>query len=76
MCNHEHAEGPGEAGMNDPSWLWVAALFAVASYCIIQAVRDIREKRYAWAVAAVISAAVLLSMPIPTHSMVVDLPTR
>lgn len=66
----------GEGGVIDTGWLWVAALFAVAAYCVVQTIRDIRAKRYAWAVAAAISAAVLLSMPIPTHSVVVDLPKR
>ena len=30
---------------------WMAALFAVIVYCVLQAVRDFRAKRYAWAAA-------------------------
>lgn len=53
---------------------WMVALFAVVAYCLIQAIRDFRAKRYIWAIAAAISAALLAAMPIQTHSVVVDLP--
>ena len=56
------------------SWFWMAALTAVIVYCVAQAVRDLRAKRYAWAAAAVLSVALLLSMPVQTHAVKVDLP--
>jgi hypothetical protein len=62
--------------MDVRSWFWDYAIVAVAIYCIVQAVRDIRSKRYLWAIAAAVAAALLLSMPVRTHSVVVDLPTR
>jgi hypothetical protein len=62
--------------MNDPSWFWIAALTAVTIYCIVQAVRDFRAKRYAWAAAAAISAALLTTMPIKSHAVKVGLPVN
>ncbi|HEY0623805.1 hypothetical protein [Sphingomonas sp.] len=56
------------------SWFWRAALTAVIVYCVAQAVRDLRAKRYAWAAAAVIAAALLLIMPVQTHAVKIDLP--
>jgi hypothetical protein len=47
---------------------------AVTIYCIVQAIRDFRAKQFAWAAAAALSAAVLLSIPIKTHAVKIDLP--
>lgn len=60
--------------MNAPSWFWMAALGAVAIYCVVQAVRDFRAKRFAWAAAAAVSAALLLMMPVQTHAVKIELP--
>lgn len=60
--------------MNDLSWLWMVALSAVTIYCIVQAVRDFRAKRYAWAAVAAICAVLLLTMPIQSHAVKIDLP--
>jgi hypothetical protein len=57
-------------------WFWSFALVAVVIYCGTQAVRDFRAKRYAWAVAAALSAAVILCVPIKTHAVKIDLPAR
>lgn len=56
------------------SWFWMAALTAVIAYCVAQAIRDLRVKRYAWAAAAIVSAGVLLTMPVQTHAVKIDLP--
>lgn len=56
------------------SWFWMAALLAVTVYCLAQAIRDFRAKRYAWATAAACSSALLLTMPFPTHAVKIDLP--
>ncbi|NIJ18349.1 hypothetical protein FHS95_000018 [Sphingomonas naasensis] len=55
---------------------WIAALLAVVVYCIAQAVRDFRAKRYGWAIAAAASAVVVLTIPWPTHAIKIDLPQR
>lgn len=60
--------------MNDAAWFSMAALGTVAIYCIAQAVRDLRAKRYVWAVAGLVSALVLVSIPIPSHAVKIDLP--
>ena len=62
--------------MNDLSWFWLVALLTVTIFCIVQAIRDFRAKNYAWAAAAAISAALLLSMPIQTHAVKIDLPAE
>lgn len=62
--------------MTHPSWFWIAALLAATLTCIAQAVRDFRAKHYGWAAAAAASAAVLLTVPFPTHAVKIDLPMR
>ena len=54
------------------STAWVLGLVAVKIYCVVQAVRDFRAKRYVWAAAAALSAIVLLSAPIP-KTITIDL---
>jgi len=61
--------------MNDQGWFWFVAVGMVVVYCMAQAVRDYRAKHFGWAIAALVSAGLLLSMPFPTHSVTVDLPT-
>lgn len=56
--------------------VWTVALLGVIIYCVIQAVRDFRTKRYAWAMAAALSAAVLACMPIEGQKVTIDLPTH
>ena len=56
------------------SWFWIAASTAILAYCVAQAIRDFRAKRYGWAAAAAIAAILLLTMPIQTHAVKVDLP--
>jgi len=60
--------------MSTSGWFWTTALAAVAVYCAVQAVRDFRAKRYAWAAAAAISAVLLLTMPMQSHAVKIDLP--
>lgn len=54
--------------------LWFMALLAVALFCIIQAVRDIRAKNYVWGFAAAIAGALILAMPVQTTAVKIDLP--
>lgn len=56
------------------AWGWAAALLLAGAYCIVRAVVDFRQKRYLWAATALAAGAVILSAPVPTHSIVVDLP--
>ena len=62
--------------MSDMSAFWLIALLAATIFCVAQAVRDWRAKNYGWAVAAAISAALLMSMPIKTHAVKIDLPAH
>ena len=50
--------------------------FAVAAYCIVRAVIDLREKRYIWAVIGILAGAAILLTPIQTHAVKVELPVR
>lgn len=54
--------------------MWFMALLGVALFCIVQAVRDIRAKNYAWGIAAAIAGAVILAMPVQTTAVKIDLP--
>lgn len=56
------------------SWFWTAASTAILAYCVAQAVRDFRARRYGWAAAAAASAALLLLMPVQTPAVKIDLP--
>jgi hypothetical protein len=60
--------------LGDPAWFWIAALSVVIVYCAIQAFRDFKAKNYAWAAAAAICAVILVTMPIKTHAIKIDLP--
>jgi hypothetical protein len=46
--------------------------FAVAAYCIVRAVIDLREKKYLWAAFGIFAAAAILLTPIQTHAVKVD----
>jgi len=54
----------------------MAALLAIAIYCIWQAIRDYRRGNYAMAVAGAICAALSLLVPIQTHAVKIDLPAE
>lgn len=56
------------------SWFSMAALTAVIVYCVAQAVRDFRAKRHVWGAAAAVAALLLLTMPVQTHAVKIDLP--
>ncbi|MBA4089572.1 MAG: hypothetical protein C0494_03125 [Sphingobium sp.] len=58
------------------SEFWFVVLLAVAPFCVVQAVRDIRTKNYVWGAAAAIAAALILAMPIKTHAVKIDLPAN
>lgn len=62
--------------MNDPNWLSMIGLLAVIVYCGAQAVRDLRATRYGWAAAAALSALFLLTIPVSTHAVKIDLPVN
>lgn len=65
----------GEAEIIDSNPLfWSIALLGVIVFCVAQAVRDFRARRYAWAIAAALSALVVMTVPIKTHAVKIDLP--
>jgi hypothetical protein len=60
--------------MTDPFWL--AALPLAALYCLARAIADIRNKRFVWGLCGMLSAILILTMPIPTHAISVDLSAK
>jgi hypothetical protein len=56
----------------DPVWLALISL--VALYCVVRAVVDFRKRQYVWAALSLCSAAVIILLPFPTHSVDLDLP--
>jgi hypothetical protein len=49
-------------------------LACAALYCIARAVSDLRVRRYGWALCGIASAVAILTVPIPTHAVKIDLP--
>ncbi len=61
----------------NPLQLWIWASAAAGAYCLIRAIRDIRQKHYVWGAFGLLSAAVFLLMPVPTMQAIkIDLPAR
>jgi drug/metabolite transporter (DMT)-like permease len=56
------------------SWAWAFALMLAGVFCIVRGVADLRRRRYVWGVLALVAAAVILSAPMPTTSLVLDIP--
>jgi hypothetical protein len=57
------------------TWFWaIAPLLCAAIYCIARAIVDVRQRRWWWALAGFVSAAIILATPIPTHAVKVNLP--
>ena len=53
---------------------WSIALLAVAAYCVVQIIRDARDRAWVMVVIGILSVAVLLSVPLEPVS--VTLPIR
>jgi hypothetical protein len=45
-------------------------------FCVAVGIRDIRRKDYVWAILAFVCVAVLVTAPIPTHAVKLDLPAQ
>ena len=43
-------------------------------FCLVRAIVDLRARRYWWGAAAAVSAVGILTVPIPTHAVKIDLP--
>ncbi|MEH3158995.1 MAG: hypothetical protein PGN08_08725 [Sphingomonas taxi] len=54
--------------------MWTIAAIVAILYCLAKAIIDLRARRYAWGIAGLFSAAVLLLTPLPTRAIKVDLP--
>jgi len=54
--------------------LWTVAAVVASFYCLSKAILDLRARRYAWGIVGLLSAALFLLTPIPTHAVKVDLP--
>jgi len=50
------------------------ALGLAALYCLVRVVVDFGQRRHAWGVAGILCVALLLSIPIETHAVKLDLP--
>ena len=59
-----------------PAWLSLSLLFWAAIYCLARAVVDLRSRRYWWAAAALLSLVGILTVPVQTHAVKIDLPRR
>ena len=55
-------------------WFWMIALFFGAAYCIARAILDLRQRRYVWAAFGFLAAVAILTVPIPTHAVKMDIP--
>ena len=57
------------------TWVWaIVPLLLAAIYCVARSIADIRARRYRWGVAGIISAIAIITAPIPTHAIKIDLP--
>jgi len=54
--------------------LWNLAAMAAGLYCIARAVVDLRQRKYAWGVLGLVSAAIFLLTPIQSDVVKLDLP--
>lgn len=62
--------------MTGPDLLWMIATLAVLIYCIAQAVRDFRARKFVWAAAATIAALIIATVPHSVHAISVTLPVN
>jgi len=46
---------------------WTAAFLVATVYCIVRGVADLRQRKYVWGAAGILSVAILVLMPIPAH---------
>ncbi|MES2055396.1 MAG: hypothetical protein V4564_05595 [Pseudomonadota bacterium] len=54
--------------------IWTIAALVAGIYCIARSVVDLRQRKYAWGALGLISAAVFLLAPVPSHEVSVTLP--
>jgi hypothetical protein len=50
-------------------------LLGAAAICLAFCIRDFRRKDFAWSAAAATSFLIIVTAPIPTHSVTVELPS-
>lgn len=62
------------AGGEEHMMGWTVAVFAVAAYCIVRGIIDLRERRYAWAAISILCGALLLLTPINSRAIKLDIP--
>jgi hypothetical protein len=53
---------------------WIIAALAAGIYCVVRAILDLRQRRYAWSAVGFLCAAGLLLTPIQTHAVKYDVP--
>jgi hypothetical protein len=55
-------------------YFWFIAPLVIAIYCIARAILDARSKKYIWAVSGLVCAGLILTMPIESNAVKIDLP--
>ena len=54
--------------------IWSVAALVACVYCIVRGIVDLRQGKYAWGFAGIASAIVIVTVPLPTQVVKVDLP--
>lgn len=60
--------------IDDGAWISMLVLFATIVYCTARAIVDLRQKRMIWGIVGLASALALMSLPIKTHAVKINLP--
>ena len=53
---------------------WIYASIAVAVFCVIRGIVDLRQRRFVWGALGILSGLVIMTTPIPSHAVKYDLP--
>lgn len=56
--------------------IWLIGLPFTAFFCMGRAIMDFRQRRFVWAGLGIASAILIMTVPIPSHSVTVNLPTE
>ncbi len=54
--------------------VWSLAAMSACLYCIARGILDLRQGKYVWGIAGIVSALIIMLTPLPTHAVKVDLP--
>ncbi|WP_296716808.1 hypothetical protein [Erythrobacter sp.] len=57
-----------------PYWVFVPVVAAI--WLVVLGIREFRRKDHAWGMIDIVIAVSLLLIPIPSHSVTIDLPSQ